>query len=275
MRTLTRVAACFVLATLALAANFSGALAQADDYPSRPVRIIVGFGPGSTADYSARTVAQKLSLKYGQQFVVESRAGAGSQPRRRVRRARAEGRLHAVDGHGRQHHQRHDLEAQLRLRQGLRAGRAGLHGAEHPGGASLDRLPHRRRPGGGGEAPGDDVRLVRRRQRAARLWRAAQHRRRHQAHPCALPRQRAVAHRPAGRADFGDVLAGADGAAAHPGRRADRDRGDEPATCCPICRPWRTPATRASMPGSGSACLRPPERRARSSTRSPSASTRR
>jgi tripartite-type tricarboxylate transporter receptor subunit TctC len=78
MRTHTRAAACFVLATLALAANFSSALAQADDYPSRPVRIIVGFGPGSTADYSARTVAQKLSLKYGQQFVVESRAGAGS-----------------------------------------------------------------------------------------------------------------------------------------------------------------------------------------------------
>ena len=42
------------------------------------MRIIVGFGPGSTADYSARTVAQKLSLKFGQQFVVESRAGAGS-----------------------------------------------------------------------------------------------------------------------------------------------------------------------------------------------------
>ena len=78
MLTLTRVAASFVLAALALAANFSGAAAQADDYPARPVRIIVGFGPGSTADYSARVVAQKLNLKFGQQFVVESRAGAGS-----------------------------------------------------------------------------------------------------------------------------------------------------------------------------------------------------
>jgi tripartite-type tricarboxylate transporter receptor subunit TctC len=78
MLTLTRVAASFVLAALALAANFSAAAAQADDYPSRPVRIIVGFGPGSTADYSARVVAQKLNLKFGQQFVVESRAGAGS-----------------------------------------------------------------------------------------------------------------------------------------------------------------------------------------------------
>ncbi|MBX9777584.1 MAG: tripartite tricarboxylate transporter substrate binding protein [Xanthobacteraceae bacterium] len=76
MRRFTRAAACLVLATLALAADYSGV--AADDYPARPVRVIVGFGPGSTADYSARTVAQKLSLKYGQQFVVESRAGAGS-----------------------------------------------------------------------------------------------------------------------------------------------------------------------------------------------------
>jgi tripartite-type tricarboxylate transporter receptor subunit TctC len=78
MRRLMRVAACFVLAALALAADFSGVLAQTDDYPSRPVRVIVGFGPGSAADFSARTVGQKLNLKFGQQFVVESRTGAGS-----------------------------------------------------------------------------------------------------------------------------------------------------------------------------------------------------
>ena len=78
MRTLTRAAASFVLAAVALAADFSALPAAAEDYPSRPVRVIVGFGPGSTADYSARTVGQKLSQKFGQQFVVESRAGAGS-----------------------------------------------------------------------------------------------------------------------------------------------------------------------------------------------------
>jgi tripartite-type tricarboxylate transporter receptor subunit TctC len=60
---------------------FSGAPAAADDYPTRPVRIVVGFGPGATADFAARAVAQKLSLKFGQQFVVESRtAPAATSP---------------------------------------------------------------------------------------------------------------------------------------------------------------------------------------------------
>jgi tripartite-type tricarboxylate transporter receptor subunit TctC len=77
MRTLSRVAAQFVLAAVALAIGFSIAVA-ANDYPARTVRVIVGFGPGSTADTAARAVAQKLSQKFGQQFVVESRAGAGS-----------------------------------------------------------------------------------------------------------------------------------------------------------------------------------------------------
>jgi tripartite-type tricarboxylate transporter receptor subunit TctC len=78
MWTLTRIGARFMLAIMALAANFSVTPAAANDYPTRTVRVIVGFGPGSTADTAARAVAQKLSQKFGQQFVVESRAGAGS-----------------------------------------------------------------------------------------------------------------------------------------------------------------------------------------------------
>ena len=55
------------------------ATAAADgDYPSRPVRIIVGFGPGSAADLTARVVAQRLSRTMGQQFIVENKPGGGS-----------------------------------------------------------------------------------------------------------------------------------------------------------------------------------------------------
>ena len=58
-----------------LAANSS---AMAEDYPVRPVRIIVGFGPGSSGDIAARVLAQKFGVLLGQQFVVENRTGAGS-----------------------------------------------------------------------------------------------------------------------------------------------------------------------------------------------------
>jgi tripartite-type tricarboxylate transporter receptor subunit TctC len=51
--------------------------ANAQIWPSRPVRLIVGFGAGSTADILARLMSQLLSERLGQQFVVENRTGAG------------------------------------------------------------------------------------------------------------------------------------------------------------------------------------------------------
>jgi len=53
------------------------ALAMAENYPSRPVRLILPFGAGGVADVTARIVTEKLGEKLGQRFVVENMPGAG------------------------------------------------------------------------------------------------------------------------------------------------------------------------------------------------------
>jgi tripartite-type tricarboxylate transporter receptor subunit TctC len=72
MRVLKSCFGLFLIMGLAATAAAEG------DYPSRPVRIVVGFGPGSAADLTARVVAQRLSRTMGQQFIVENKPGGGS-----------------------------------------------------------------------------------------------------------------------------------------------------------------------------------------------------
>ena len=57
---------------------FATVLARAEDYPTHPVRLIVGFPAGSGPDIVARIVAQGMSDRLGQTVVVENRPGAGS-----------------------------------------------------------------------------------------------------------------------------------------------------------------------------------------------------
>ncbi|MEX2033743.1 MAG: tripartite tricarboxylate transporter substrate binding protein, partial [Xanthobacteraceae bacterium] len=69
---------------LRAALAFAGALtmsapATADDWPSRPVRIVSSFAAGGAADVLARIVAEHLSTVFKQQFFGEQRAGAGGQ----------------------------------------------------------------------------------------------------------------------------------------------------------------------------------------------------
>jgi len=54
------------------------AAANAADYPTRPVHIIVGYPPGGSTDIVARLIGNWLSQRLGQQFIVENRAGAGN-----------------------------------------------------------------------------------------------------------------------------------------------------------------------------------------------------
>jgi tripartite-type tricarboxylate transporter receptor subunit TctC len=65
------------LAGSAAALPVASRIALAQDYPTRPARILSGFPPGGISDTYARLVAQWLSQQLGQQFIVENRPGAG------------------------------------------------------------------------------------------------------------------------------------------------------------------------------------------------------
>ncbi|MGC1827249.1 MAG: tripartite tricarboxylate transporter substrate binding protein [Pseudolabrys sp.] len=74
---------------------------RADTYPSKPVRIIVPYGPGGIADVTMRLVAQDLSKRFGQQFIIENRPGAGGiVGMQAAREARADGYTLVMVGGG-------------------------------------------------------------------------------------------------------------------------------------------------------------------------------
>jgi tripartite-type tricarboxylate transporter receptor subunit TctC len=64
-------------AGIALAVALPAGAIAAQDYPTRPVRLVVPFPPGAASDFLARVLGQKLGDTWGQQFVVDNRPGAG------------------------------------------------------------------------------------------------------------------------------------------------------------------------------------------------------
>jgi len=71
-----RTAICLIAFGLAAAAPVGSAAAL--DYPTRPVRWVVGYPPGGATDIIARLIGQRLSERLGQQFVIENKPGAGN-----------------------------------------------------------------------------------------------------------------------------------------------------------------------------------------------------
>ncbi|MFO1328235.1 MAG: tripartite tricarboxylate transporter substrate binding protein [Rubrivivax sp.] len=67
-----------MLAALCALCSLSGLPVAAQDYPTRPVRLIVPFAPGGSADVFGRFIAQRLQESLGQNFIVDNRPGAGS-----------------------------------------------------------------------------------------------------------------------------------------------------------------------------------------------------
>ena len=76
MRTIWKIFA--AAASWALAIALAAAPVQAEDYPARPIRLIVPYAPGGGADAVARIVAKRVSETIGQPIVIENRGGAGS-----------------------------------------------------------------------------------------------------------------------------------------------------------------------------------------------------
>jgi tripartite-type tricarboxylate transporter receptor subunit TctC len=71
-----RTAICLIAIGISVIASIGSASAL--DYPTRPVRWVVGYPPGGATDIIARLIGQRLSEKLGQQFVIENKPGAGN-----------------------------------------------------------------------------------------------------------------------------------------------------------------------------------------------------
>ncbi len=97
---------CLGAMLLAAAATIAPAASAQDSYPSRLVKVVVGFPAGSAADVAARAVAEALAKRLGQPFIVDNRPGAASSIAAKAVATSASRRLHDLRWNGREHDQR-------------------------------------------------------------------------------------------------------------------------------------------------------------------------
>ncbi len=257
------------LAAGAAATPAAARLAFADTYPSRPVRIVVGFPPGAATDIVGRLIAQTLSERLHSQFFVENRPGAGSN-------LAADVVAHAApDGYTLLGDDRHQCgqrdalqgqESRPRFHARPVADRPHHHLGQRAGGefvgAGQDHAGvHCLRQSQSRQA---QLRILWLRHRAQHGGRAVQHDGRHQARPRAVSLELHARH--AERTGATGVSAGAADHRLHPrrqGARARRQRRKALATRCRACRRSRN-SFRAIRPTSGTASRRRRARRRRS-----------
>jgi tripartite-type tricarboxylate transporter receptor subunit TctC len=99
MQALTRAIRAAAILSVAILASLSTCLAE--DWPTKPVKIVVAFGAGGTADVLGRLLAAELSKAFGQQFYVENHAGnAGAIGSAQVVRAEPDGYTLLIGGAG-------------------------------------------------------------------------------------------------------------------------------------------------------------------------------
>lgn len=99
MKRLEKLSRATCAAAAAIVLAVSGKPAQAEAFPEREVRIIVGYNPGSTTDLIARTIAQELSDRWGQPVIVDNRPGAsGLSGAEALVHSEADGYTYLFDG---------------------------------------------------------------------------------------------------------------------------------------------------------------------------------